>query len=77
VYRSSPPYQYIAFVDKSGGLSGDVNLLGFFRYVISQGWMPSSSTLFQICNGIELVSTDNKPEKFDINDFSLNMRPSR
>ena len=74
VYYSSPPYQYIAFVDRSNHLSGDVNLLDFFNYVISKGWMPKSSTLYQICNGVELVSTDSKPEKFTINDFSINMK---
>ena len=64
MYRSSPPYQYIAFVDRSNNLSGSVNLLDFFNYVISRGWMPSSSTLYQICNGVELVSTNSRPEKF-------------
>lgn len=75
VYHSSPPNQYIAFVDKNGKLSGTVNLLDFFRYVISRGWMPSSSTLYQICNGVELVSTNGKPEKFDINNFSISLQP--
>ena len=74
VYRSLPPYQYIAFVDRSNNLSGNVNLLSFFKYVISRGWMPSSSTLYQICNGVELVSTNSKPEKFTINNFSINMK---
>ena len=74
VYRSSPPHQYIAFVDLSDNLSGNVNLLDFFKYVISKGWMPSSSTLYQICNGVELVSTNSKPEKFTINNFSINMK---
>jgi len=74
VYYRSPPYQYIAFVDRSNHLSGRVNLLDFFSYVISRGWMPSSSTLYQICNGMELVSTDSKPEKFTINNFSINMK---
>jgi hypothetical protein len=76
VYRTSPPYQYISFVDKDGKLSGNVNLLDFFNYVISKGWMPSSSTLFQICYGVELVSTNNKPEKFAINNFAIDMQPS-
>jgi hypothetical protein len=75
VYHSSPPYQYIAFVDKNGKLSGNVNLLDFFKYVISRGWMSSSSMLYQICNGVELVSTNSKPEKFDINNFSISMQP--
>jgi hypothetical protein len=73
VYRSPPPYQYIAFVDRRNDLSGHVNLLDFFNYVISKGWMPSSSTLYQICDGVELVSTNSRSEKFTINDFSVNM----
>jgi hypothetical protein len=77
VYRSSPPYQYIAFVDRSNNLSGKVNLFSFFKYVISRGWMPSSSTLYQICNGVELVSTNSKPEKFTINNFSISMKAYR
>jgi hypothetical protein len=76
VYRSSPPYQYIAFVDRHGNLSGNVNLFDFFNYVISHGWMPASSTLYQICNGVELVSTNGMPEKFTINNFSINMKPA-
>lgn len=75
VYRSPPPYQYIAFVDRNGKLSGNVNLQDFFRYVILRGWMPNSSTLYQICNGVELVSTNSKSEKFDINNFSISMQP--
>ena len=74
VYRSPPPYQYIAFVDLSNNLSGNINLLHFFNYVISKGWMPRSSTLYQICNGVELVSTNNRSEKFAINNFSINMK---
>ena len=77
VYYSSPPYQYIAFVDRSNNLSGEVNLLDFFKYVISRGWMPSSSTLYQICNGVELVSTNSRSEKFTINNFSISMKAYR
>jgi hypothetical protein len=74
VYHSSPPYQYIAFVDRSNHLSGRVNLLDFFNYVISRGWMPRSSTLYQICHGVEIVSTNSRPEKFAINNFAINMK---
>jgi hypothetical protein len=77
VYRTPPPYQYIAFVDQGGTLSGNVNLQDFFRYVIMKGWMPRSSTLYQICNGVELVSTNGNREKFDINNFSINLDLSR
>ena len=74
VYHSSPPYQYVAFVDRSNNLSGNVDLLDFFNYVISKGWMPRSSMLYKICNGVELVSTNNRSEKFAINNFSINMK---
>src|SRR5579862_5385794 len=74
VYHSSPPHQYIAFVDRSNHLSGRVNLLDFFNYVISRGWMPRSSTLYQICHGVELVSTNSRPEKFTISNFAINMK---
>jgi len=74
VYRRSAPRQYVAFVDRSNNLSGNVNLLDLFNYVISKGWMPRSSTLYQICNGVELVSTNSRPEKFTINNFSISMK---
>jgi hypothetical protein len=74
VYHSPPPYQYIAFVDRSNHLSGRVSLLDFFNYVISKGWMPRSSTLYQICHGVEIVSTNSRPEKFTINNFAINMK---
>ena len=74
VYHSSAPNQYVAFVARSYKLSGHLNLLAFFNYVIAKGWIPSSSTLYQICNGVELVSTNSKPEKFTINDFSVDMK---
>jgi hypothetical protein len=74
VYRSSPPHQYIAFVDRRNNLSGSVDLLNFFNYVISRNWMPRSSTLYQICNGVELVSTNSRSEKFTINNFSISMK---
>ena len=74
VYHSSPPHQYIAFVDRRNNLSGSVDLLDFFNYVISRNWMPRSSTLYQICNGVELVTTNSRSEKFTINNFSISMK---
>lgn len=75
VYRSPPPNKYIAFVALNGRLSGHVNLLDFFRYTISKGWMPASSKLYQICHGVELVSTNGKREKFAVDNFSVTMKP--
>jgi Glycosyl hydrolase family 12 len=74
VYYSPPPKQYIAFVAVRGSLSGNVNLLHFFNYAISKNWIPASSMLYQICHGVELVSTNGKPEKFAFDKFSITMR---
>ncbi len=74
VYYSPAPKQYIAFVAVRGSLSGSVNLLHFFNYVVSKNWIPASSTLYQICHGVELVSTNGKPEKFAVDKFSITMK---
>ena len=63
---------YIAFVANSNFSSGTVNLLAFFQYIISKGWIPSSSTLSQVCYGVELVSTNNAPATFTFSDYSVN-----
>ena len=75
VYRAPPPDKYIAFVALNGSLSGHVNLVDFFRYAIGKGWMPASSKLYQICHGVELVSTNGKREKFAVDNFSVSMTP--
>lgn len=61
--------------NRRNNLSGHVNLLNFFNYMISWGWMPGSSTLYQICNGVELVSTNSRSEKFTTDNFSISMKP--
>jgi hypothetical protein len=62
---------YIAFVADQNVNSGTVNLLGFFDYIVSQGWLPSSAKLSQICYGVELVSTNSVPETFTFTNFSV------
>ena len=63
---------YIAFEARHNVSSGQVNLLDFFDYVMSKGWMPTGSTIGQIDYGIELVSTRNVNEKFIFNNFDIN-----
>jgi Glycosyl hydrolase family 12 len=63
---------YIAFVANSNFTSGTMNLLAFFQYIISKGWIPSSSTLSQVCYGVELVSTNNAPATFTFGNYSVN-----
>ncbi len=62
---------YIAFVADTNVSSGTVNLLAFFDWIIAKGWIPSNSTLGQICYGAELVSTDGAPATFSFTNFSV------
>ncbi len=62
---------YIAFVDRTNVQSGNLNLLDFFNFVISKGWIPTSSTIGQIDHGMELVSTNGTNAKFQVNNFSI------
>jgi hypothetical protein len=62
---------YIAFVADTNVSAGTVDLLAFFDWVISQGWIPATSTLGQICYGAELVSTGGAPATFSFTGFSV------
>jgi hypothetical protein len=62
---------YIAFVADQNFSSGTVDLLSIFKYVIGKGWLTNSATLGQIDYGVELVSTNNTPATFSINNFSI------
>ena len=50
---------------------GDLNLLQFFQWLISQGYEPSNSTLNQVAYGAEIVSTNATPETFGFSNFSV------
>lgn len=63
--------QYIAFVPTIVFTSGTVDLLEIFKWTISQGWLPSNSTLGQICFGVEIVSTNGSDATFYFTDFSI------
>jgi hypothetical protein len=75
---------YIAFVATTPFTSGTVDLLGFFRYLMDQGWIPPSSTLNQIGFGFEIVSTqspdpavnEGDTATFYLNDYSVTCSPS-
>jgi Glycosyl hydrolase family 12 len=62
---------YIAFAAESNFTSGTLNLLQFFDWIIGKGWIPSTSTLGQICYGVELVSTNSAPATFNFTNFSV------
>jgi hypothetical protein len=63
---------YVAFVPSANFTSGSMDLLGFFKWMMSKGWISSSATLGQVDYGVELVSTNGAPATFTFNDFSVN-----
>ncbi|HEX6351411.1 GH12 family glycosyl hydrolase domain-containing protein [Actinophytocola sp.] len=62
---------YLAFVPAQPMTSGTLDLKAFLDYLVSNGRVPSNSTLGQICFGVEVVSTDGKPATFQFTDFSI------
>jgi hypothetical protein len=70
VWRTSNNH-YIAFVPTAVFTSGTVDLLEIIRWTMSQGWLPSTSTLGQICFGVEIVSTNGSNATFYFTDFSI------
>jgi hypothetical protein len=62
---------YIAFVPTMVFTSGTIDLLEILRWTIAQGWLASTSTLGQICFGIEIVSTNGANATFYVTDFSI------
>jgi Glycosyl hydrolase family 12 len=73
VYRSAGSQQYIAFeaIPADQSLSGRLDISDFFNYAASRGWVASNVDLYQIDDGMELVSTSGQNEQFSINSFSL------
>ena len=61
----------ITFVSDTNVTGGDVNLLQFLQWLISQGYEPSSSTVNQIAYGAEIASTNATPETFGFSNFSV------
>jgi hypothetical protein len=61
----------ITFVSDTNVTGGDLDLLPFFQWLISQGYEPSGSTLNQVAYGAQIVSTDGTPETFGFSNFSV------
>lgn len=62
---------YIAFVPTANFTSGTLDLLEMANWTIAQGWLPASSTLNQICFGVEIVSTDDADATFAVTAFAI------
>jgi hypothetical protein len=61
----------ITFVSDTNVTGGDLNLLQFFQWLISQGYEPTGSTLNQVAFGAQIVSTNATPETFGFSNFSV------
>ena len=61
----------ITFVSDTNVTGGDLNLLQFFQWLISQGYEPTASTLNQVAFGAQIVSTNATPETFGFSNFSV------
>jgi hypothetical protein len=62
---------YVALVADANFTAGSVDLLAVFKWIISNGWIPSASTVGQIDYGVELVSTSGAPATFGVSNFSI------
>ncbi len=63
---------YIAFVPSANFTSGSMDLLAFFKWIMSKGWIGSNATLGQVDYGVELVSTNGAPATFSFSNFTVN-----
>jgi hypothetical protein len=62
---------YLAFVPRSRLTSGSLDLKAMIDYLVSKGRVPRTSTLGQVCFGVEIVSTGGKAATFKVTNFSI------
>jgi hypothetical protein len=72
--HKTPNSSYIAFVATTRFTSGTLDLLDMLKWTTAKGWLSSTSTLNQICFGIEVVSTDDADATFRISAFSIDAK---
>jgi hypothetical protein len=61
----------ITFVSDTNVTGGDLNLLQFLQWLVSEGYAPAGSTLNQVAFGAQIVSTNATPETFGFSNFSV------
>jgi hypothetical protein len=64
---------YLAFVPSGGAsyTSGTLDLKAMLNYLVAQGRVAASSTVDQICYGVEIVDTGGSPATWRFTDFSI------
>lgn len=73
VYRN-PRSGYLAFVATTNFTSGTLDLLEIVKWTMAKGWLAETSTLNQICFGVEFVSSDDTDVTFRVTDFAIDAR---
>ncbi len=74
VYKRSNNNGYIAFVAATNFTSGTVYLLDLMKWTMTKGWLASTSTVNQICFGVEMVSTGDADAKFEVTSFLIDSK---
>lgn len=73
VYRAG---RFIAFIGPPRD-RGRLDLLAFFRYAVTRGWLTGSSVIRRIEFGVEVSKTGDRPLDFAVDDYSLTTAPAR
>ena len=63
--------RYIAFVADRDFTSGSLDLLAFYRWLTSNGWIQAGSVVDQVDYGVEICSTGGAPAEFGFTNFSI------
>jgi Glycosyl hydrolase family 12 len=61
----------VSFYATANFTSGTVKLLQLFDYGVSNGWLPSTSTVNQISFGTEVCSTNGESATWTVSDYSV------
>jgi hypothetical protein len=61
----------ITFVSDANVTAGDLNLLSFFQWLMTNGYEPATSTLNSVAFGAQIVSTGGADETFGFSNFSV------
>jgi hypothetical protein len=69
--HKNPNNSYIALVATTNFTSATLNLLEMMKWAMGKGWLPATSTVDQICFGVEMVSTDDADATFQVTAFSI------
>jgi len=68
---ASSPGGIFTYVAVPSWPSGTMPLQAFFQDVQHRGWIPANSTTWQVDFGVETVSTESNPERFDFTNFAI------